>query len=78
MVVVVCGLVRLIATAGLATDAPDEGSGPARSRSGPVAAHEWEPCSGCSPPLGPWSSSVAALRGVWPGSGIRVDEWRSG
>jgi hypothetical protein len=60
MVVVVCGLVRLIATAGLATDAPDEGSGPARSRSGPVAAHEWEPCSGCSPPLGPWSSSVAA------------------
>jgi hypothetical protein len=30
MVVVVCGLVRLIATAGLATDAPDEGSGPAR------------------------------------------------
>ena len=30
MVVVVCGLVELIATAGLATDAPDEGSGPAR------------------------------------------------
>ena len=27
---VVCGLVELIATAGLATDAPDEGSGPAR------------------------------------------------
>jgi len=27
--VVVCGLVELIATAGLATDAPDEGSGPA-------------------------------------------------
>ena len=26
--VVVCGLVELIATAGLATDAPDEGSGP--------------------------------------------------
>jgi hypothetical protein len=30
MVGVVCGLVELIATAGLATDAPDEGSGPAR------------------------------------------------
>src|SRR5450631_3841718 len=28
--VVVCGLVELIATAGLATDAPNEGSGPAQ------------------------------------------------
>ena len=50
--VVVCGLVALIATAGLATDAPDEGSGPAhrgRARlqhmSGSrvqVARHPWD------------------------------------
>jgi hypothetical protein len=78
MVVVVCGLVRLIATAGLATDAPDEGSGPARRgrarlqrMSGSrvqVARHPWDR----------GRRVVAALRGVWPGSGIRVDEWRSG
>lgn len=47
------GLVNLIVTLVPATDAPHEGSGSAPMRSGPVAAHEWEPLSG-SPPLGPW------------------------
>ena len=46
------GLVELIATAGLTTDAPDEGSGPIRSRSGPFAAHEWEPCQVLAHPWG--------------------------
>ena len=52
------GLVDLIATAGLATDNPHEGSGPARKGPGPVAAHEWEPLPG-SPSLGPWPMVAA-------------------
>ena len=44
------GLVDLIATAGLATDDPHEGSGLARTGVRPVAAHEWEPLPGsCRP-----------------------------
>src|SRR5664279_4180800 len=70
VMVVVCGLVELIATAGLATDAPDEGKWAGPPRPGPVAAHEWEPCSGCSPPLGPWSSSCRRPVRVRPESGI--------
>src|SRR5664280_1184381 len=50
------GLVHLIATAGPVTDVPDEGSGSARVRPGPLAAHEWEPAPGTSgrrsPPRG--------------------------
>src|SRR5664280_1085883 len=34
------GLVHVIATAGPVTDVPDEGSGSARARSGPLTAHE--------------------------------------
>ena len=77
MVVVVCGLVELIATAGLATDAPDEGSGPAqrgRARlqrmSGSrvqVARHPWDRGRECRP-----------LRGSDRGVRYPVDEWRSG
>jgi hypothetical protein len=48
-------LVPLNAAVGLATGAPDEGSGPA-ARPGPFAAHEWEPSLG-SVSLGPWPLS---------------------
>ncbi len=78
MVVVVCGLVELIATAGLATDAPDEGSGPAqrgRARlqhmSGSrvqVARHPWDR----------GRRVVAAPVRVLTGVSYPVDEWRSG
>ena len=77
VMVVVCGLVELIATAGLATDAPDEGSGPAhrgRARlqhmSGSrvqVARHPWDR----------GRRVVAALCGSGR-SRVSADEWRSG
>ena len=76
MVGVVCGLVELIATAGLATDAPDEGSGPARRgrarlqhMSGSrvqVARHPWDR----------GRRVVAALCG--PGRGCRYQDGTSG
>ena len=53
------GLADLIATAGLATDDPYEGSGPAPGWGS--AAHEWEPLPG-SAALGPWPLGCCLLR----------------
>ena len=51
------GLVRLIATAGLATDAPDEGSEPAQSRGRARLQHmSGSRRQDCSASLGPWLS----------------------
>src|SRR6478672_9910071 len=63
------GLVQLIATAGLATDAPDEGSGPTRRGWARLQRMSGSRVQVARPPLGRWSSSRRPCS-AWPGLSV--------